>query len=341
MSISKSGLHDRLNRISHWDVNVSNLERSRQWYESTTPLRVIAQTSADQEFPSLGISGRFEGLMLKDKNLPNGSPMIHLVEWKDPKPVGTPYESQGNVGWYRIVPVVEDIEQTRQMVIDQGSEPFAPTTAAMVNINPAAPDMDYRVFAVHDPDGITVEFGDKITMGPTASPQTPAVVAHNTSDVDKYISFYLDTLGLDFLQGSQTKGPVPNVYSPIGGETEFDGAFFGIRGGGTVFFDWLEWSDSRELSTPYDHPNHLGIMRCVIEVDDIDAAHEVLKNSPWSATHNIVLGPPEEWNYGDQWGVRKVLNFTDPEGVGFQLVQQMSSPLAGLHPYGYDSFPTP
>src|SRR5216683_5540318 len=38
------GLHDRLNRISHWDVNVTDLGRSRSWYEATTTLRVVAQT---------------------------------------------------------------------------------------------------------------------------------------------------------------------------------------------------------------------------------------------------------------------------------------------------------
>src|SRR5713101_6280006 len=61
------GLHDRLNRISHFDVNVSNLERSRARYEATTPLRAFSKTVCHQAFPSLGISrGRFEGYLLKN-----------------------------------------------------------------------------------------------------------------------------------------------------------------------------------------------------------------------------------------------------------------------------------
>jgi hypothetical protein len=32
------GLRNRLNRISHFDLNVRDLERSRQWYEATTVL---------------------------------------------------------------------------------------------------------------------------------------------------------------------------------------------------------------------------------------------------------------------------------------------------------------
>lgn len=146
------GLHDRLNRISHWDVNVTDLGRSRSWYEATTTLRVVAQTRASQGFPSFGIeSGSFKGYLLKDTELPRGVPMIHLVQWENPTPVGTPYRSQANVGWYRICPIVEDIEATRAVVIAQGSKPFAPTTRAKVCFYPGTREIDYRVFTVHDP----------------------------------------------------------------------------------------------------------------------------------------------------------------------------------------------
>ena len=191
MANRADGLHDRLNRISHWDVNVTDLERSRSWYEATTTLRVVARTKALQSFPSFGIgSGSFTGYLLKDANLPRGVPMIHLVEWQNPTPVGMPYRSQANVGWYRICPIVEDIEAARGAVIAQGSEPFATTTRAKVSFNPGSREVDYRVFTVHDPDGVAVEFVDKVVMGPSAFPQVPATVAHNTADVEKYFPFY-------------------------------------------------------------------------------------------------------------------------------------------------------
>ena len=231
MANRAGGLHDRLNRISHWDVNVTSLERSRFWYEATTTLRVIARTKASQSFPSLGIeSGSFKGYLLKDVNLPRGVPLIHLVEWEKPAPVGMPYHSQANVGWYRICPIVEDIEATRAAVIAQGSEPFAPTTRAKISFNPGSREVDYRVFTVHDPDGVAVEFVDKIIIGLGAFPQVPATVARNTADVGKYFPFYQELLGLDFIQGVQTQGKVPNVYAPDGGDSGFTGAFFAVRG---------------------------------------------------------------------------------------------------------------
>jgi hypothetical protein len=71
MANRADGLHDRLNRISHWDVNVTDLERSRSWYEATTTLRVVSRTKASQSFPSFGIeSGGVEGYLLKDAKLP-------------------------------------------------------------------------------------------------------------------------------------------------------------------------------------------------------------------------------------------------------------------------------
>ena len=46
------------------------------------------------------------------------------------------------------------------------------------------------------------------------------------------------------------------------------------------------------------------------------------------------MGGIEEWDFGPQWGIRRVLNFKDPEGVAFQLVEQSVSRLGVLHPYG-------
>ena len=75
-------------------------------------------------------------------------------------------------------------------------------------------------------------------------------------------------------------------------------------------------------------------MRCAIEVDDLDAAHEILKRSTWAQQYPILMGGIEEWDFGPQGGVRRVLNFKDPEGVAFQLVEQPGSRLGVLHPYG-------
>lgn len=63
---------------------MADLERARAWWETTTPLRMVAETSADQAFPSLGIArGRFEGYMLHPE-----LPPMRDVAFTTPDPEG-------------------------------------------------------------------------------------------------------------------------------------------------------------------------------------------------------------------------------------------------------------
>ncbi|MGD9696766.1 MAG: VOC family protein [Thermoleophilia bacterium] len=331
--VNTGGLHDRLNRISHWDLNVSDADRSRKWYEKHTELKVVCETSSHQDFPSLGITdGRFRGWLLKDPHQAGGFPMIHLVEWIDPAPVGQPYLSQANVGWYRLCPGVRDVAKARKKLEADGFQPFAPTTDTMAAFHPDIPAIPYKVFGVHDPDGITLEYVE------FDNPQVPVLIANNTADCDAHIGFYLDVLGLDFLQGTQTAGTVPNVYSPLGGDTELTGAFLGMRGETRTFFDWLQWTESVEYPTPYQEPTHLGIMRCTLEVDDLDRSYDALLDAVGGKGEKISLSEPEVWDFGPGFGAHRVINLTDFEGTRFQLIEQQESPFAGLHPLG-DPFP--
>jgi hypothetical protein len=127
----------------------------------------------------------------------------------------------------------------------------------------------------------------------------------------------------------------------------FEGLFWTPRGDDRVTYDWLTFADTRSTySTPHREHNHRGIIRSAIEVDDVSACFEILKNSSWNENGSIVLGQPEEWNYGPEFGTRTVLNFKDPEGVYFQLIQQATPPTGKnyphgsevLHPYGVGAF---
>lgn len=338
MASGKRGIHDRINRVSHWDVNVTNLERSRLWYEKTTTLRVVASTTASQDFPALGITkGSFKGYLLRDSTKGAGYPIIHLVEWQNPLPVGKPNLSHGHVGWYRIVPVVQSIAATREAVMQQGSKPFAETTEAALQLSPNMPVLDYRVFTTHDPDGIAVEFSQADILHDLA-PACPYTIAHNTANVEKNLPFYLEVLGLDVQTTVQSPHLVPNVYSPNGGQTGLTGVFFTIRNNNSYMLDWLQWTDSPKYPTPYPEANHVGIVRCAIEVDDVDAAYQILRELSGSPRHTFKMGEPEVWDFGQEFGARKVLNFQDPEGVGFQLIEQPQQPQkVDLHPWGVGS----
>ncbi len=320
-----TSLHDRLNRILHFDVNVTDLERSRAWYEAVSPLRVVSETRCDQVFPSLGLaSGAFRGYLMRDATQVGEYPMIHLVQWLDPAPAGRPYEHHSQVGWYRIVSVATDIHAVRAAVQAAGSEPIAETTDRQQQFHAGVPAERYRVFAARDPDGIAVEF----SAADARPARTPIVVAHNTADAERFLPFYTHTLGLEFMQGLQVPGPMPNVYSPGGGTTQHDGALMALRGDRRVMFDWLQWAP-RVPGTAYAEPSHVGIMRCALEVDDLRASYAALAGSEWHRSGQITVHEPETWDLGPA-GELEVVTFTDPEGVGFQLVQQPPWPNATL-----------
>ena len=96
-----------------------------------------------------------------------------------------------------------------------------------------------------------------------------------------------------------------------------DGAARGRR----VMFDWLQWAP-RVPGAAYAEPSHVGIMRCALEVDDLRASYAALASSAWSRSGQITVPEPETWDLGPS-GALEVVTFTDPEGVGFQLVQQL------------------
>ncbi len=329
---SDRGIRNRLNRVSHWDVNVSDLERSREFYEATTMLEVVGETAADQAFATFGFErGRFRGYLLQDPTQTETFPMLHLVQWLSPTPVGTPYRSHTNVGWYRICPLVDDIDRARETVIAHGGAPFTETTDRPIQLHPDVPPSSYRVFTCHDPDGVAVEWVGHATR----DRRGPVTIAHNTANVRRSLPFYVDTLGLDFVRGLQTPAPAPNVYSPGGGVTTHDGALLTVRGDDRVIFDWLEWDLSPQNPEPYPLPHHLGVQRMALEVDDLDVAHRTLCDSSWARSGEITVGAPELWQLGGRLGDVRVVNFTDPEGVGFQLVEQAPFPHASLDPYGF------
>jgi len=340
-----TSIHQHLNGFSHWDMNVADRDKSRAWYEATTGMRMFAETSSDQAFPSLGIAhGRWKGYMMKDELSAPPAPMIHLVEWETPAVVGTAYQYASNVGWSRLAQIVADTATARAAVEAQGSKPFFNVPPYY---NPPAwpggPRIYYDSFCVRDPDGVINQFAKGGQFVSVASAAKLVAVASATANDDLHAPFYAELLGLDAGGALQTSAPWRNIYDETGGYGLFEGVGWVPRGDTRVGYDWLEWEVSRQHPTPYKEPNHRGIIRSSIEVDDIEACYDILRRSWWNRKYNIVLGPPEEWDFGPGFsGKRTVVNFKSEEGVYFQLIQQAPQaalPAGANYPNGLSIFP--
>jgi catechol 2,3-dioxygenase-like lactoylglutathione lyase family enzyme len=308
------GLRAHVNRFSHLVINVSDLERSREFYEATFPVTAVARTNGPaQAYPSLGLKqGRFDGYVLRDSQA-YPSRAIHLVEWKEPKPTGKPYGVFFNLGIYRTSALTKDIQASYQTVLAAGGVPWGPPSNIIIT-----PDGGGVIsFGYKDPDGATLQYLEDPTL------VGPAVTFHeniNVRSLRRSFAFYQDVLGLDYIFRRIATAPQPATSGAIGvgtdGDFFFDAPFFGHRADQRNPVDLLEWEIPKPVGQPYKSPFNLGIVRLALEVDDIHEAHEKLVQIGLKG-----VSRPEEWDMGD-FGTRQVLIFRDPDGTFLELIQR-------------------
>lgn len=326
--LDKFGLRKYVNRIDRVIANVTDLERSKEFWENFTSVRAYARTtSPKQAFNNLGISsGQFDGYLMQDPW--GGNPCsLHLVQWKTPKPVGMPYKSPFHVGWYRACIADRNTRRWYKKLVAAGVKPWSKP----LPFAPAANVPGTITWGFPDPDGLTIEYHEP----PGTRLPTFTHMASTTADVDGTRPFYTDVLGLD-LFSRFSFCPTPNTLGPDGGEAGFDFTFYHYRSDERFYLDKLIWTPERLVhGTPYDifrQPTHVGYVRVSLEVSDIDAAYALLRRAGLkrNGKHGVqarISGRPEEWDFGPEFGGRrKVVVFTDPEGVGFELIQEVPYP---------------
>jgi catechol 2,3-dioxygenase-like lactoylglutathione lyase family enzyme len=117
---SVRGIRAHVNRFSHNVINVSDLDRSVEFYEATFPVRRRCRIDGPaQGYPSLGIEhGQFRGWVLESRSnsWPPGDLTaearpreLHLVQWLSPPSTGAPYRDANNLGIYRQNSLVGDL----------------------------------------------------------------------------------------------------------------------------------------------------------------------------------------------------------------------------------------
>lgn len=327
---TRGGLYDRVNRISGMVCNVSDLERAKEFWEKWTPLRAYARTTTPrQSFRSLGIRrGRFDGYLMRDMWDPGilgGDQFaLHLVQWKDPAPVGKPYDSSRNPGWYRLGINTPDPLDLYNRLVAGGVSPYAPPQT-----NPPPPLQPISGFGYPDPDGITIQ----VLKGRPGLPDRVDHPAAPTVDVQRSWELYRDVIGLRLgLRASSC--PIPNPWDRHGGSGSWEAVLLASRGGSPVFLDIVQFGgDARVEGMPYASPVNLGYAQIQIEVDDMRASYDILRRLERRRGADFRLaGPPEVWDLGPEVGERTNLVFYDWMGIRYQLVEAVPNPPEWNHP---------
>ena len=336
-----TGIRGHVNRFSHVVINVSDLERSVEFYEKTLPVQRVTRINGPrQDYQGLDIAGgKFDGWVLENKKdtAPPGEfiaefppRLIHLIEWKTPTPIGEPYREANHVGIYRQNALVNNLDAAYANVLANEGRPYAEPSSIVLTPN----DFSVVVFAYRDPDGSTLEM--IAVDDPKGESDYPGMMHHcnlNVTNLEKSYKFYRDVIGLDLtvylapdkLQpvsngslGDCLRNPDGMLYAGEG--MQFAATLMGVRSDSRNPIDVLQWGVPAPYGSPYEAANCLGIIRVGLEVDDIDAAHARLKLAGLSG-----IGPIETWDMGD-FGERKVVIFKDPDGIMLELTEHIPIP---------------
>ncbi|TDJ62883.1 MAG: hypothetical protein E2O36_04095 [Proteobacteria bacterium] len=335
------GLRGHINRFSHVVINVSDLDRAVEFYENTLPVQRRERINGPaQAYRGLGIErGEFAGWVLENKKdvSPPGdfgaefpARLMHLIQWKSPKPTGTPYLEANHVGIYRQNSLVTNLDDAYANVLANGGRPYGEPSWIILT-----PDgFGVTVFAYRDPDGNTLEMiGAEDPDGKIAYPGMMHHCNLNVRNLERSYKFYRDTLGLDLTVYLAPTELQPVTNGSLGdslrnadgsaftdGQMRFAATLMGVRSDSRSPIDVLEWAVPKPYGEPYRSPTNLGIMRVAFEVDDIEAARARLL----LAGHSSV-GPVETWDMGE-FGERKVVIFPDPDGIMLELIEQLRLP---------------
>lgn len=145
-------------RLSHININCSDLDRSSDWYRrvlGVTPIAGRAEPppasgagfgfSGDCDYRAdfLAVGGRADALILD------------LLEWKTPKPVGRPLEQANHLGLFRMAFMVDDARASCAELDRLGVAHSGP---CLLEMGPDVP-IEGGLYAVffRDPDGTCLE----------------------------------------------------------------------------------------------------------------------------------------------------------------------------------------
>lgn len=326
-ALPAASLRDRINRIAYVVINVTDLERSRAFYEAVTPLRVVARLDASlQAFPGLGIAeGEFTGYVMEDGT--GRSVQIQLVEWKTPKPVGRHYSCFWHIGLAKIAILT----------------PSAPAKLAQLKklgIRPTNAVIQRGYTSIIDPDGVVISFpglsmeplldGDDPRRSERLQHVNPAV-----TDVRRSMRFYGETLGLDLDVESMPCEPTPSSQGPGSDISQWDSHLYIARGDGRFRVDLSQFhhpAPGPETSAPFAEAYHVGISRIGFEVDDVDACEAILRQTDPVCGAPGPMVPVETWDLGCDVGKKRMLCFRDPDGIRLELVEKVEvKPLERCH----------
>lgn len=316
-------------KVSHLTVNVSDLDRSVEFYEKAYPVTRAETIEMDAQ-PLLGLGvaqGRFRARMMRDAQTFQGRGLL-LVQWLHPSPSGVPYRSANNIGYYRHHAQASrtGLQARYDDVVAAGGRPYGPPRSIEI-----APGLVINAFGFRDPDGTTLEWIGPMEPNPEAPVDFLSAYNANCRDLPSAHAWYRRVLGLRYTARLNAPHPQPmscgslgdSLQNPDGssydGLMAFDATILNPWPDGRNAVDLLEWTMPAPFGDAYADATNLGTQSVTYEVNDVDHVQHKLVRLLDEPQRHIVHGV-EEWDLGEL-GRRRVLNIVDPDGIRIQFMQ--------------------
>ena len=142
-------------RLIHVNVNCSDLAVSSPWYQEVLGFEIQSTSRPGPvSGEAFGLSGKVE--WQADFLCPPGDPrfIIDLLEWKEPTPVGRPYDRANHLGLYRMAFLVSDIHACHAELVRLGVDTSPPV---FLDMGPEIPVDGVWALFFPDPDGTCLE----------------------------------------------------------------------------------------------------------------------------------------------------------------------------------------
>lgn len=247
---------------------------------------------------------RSVGSFVYDRRGPRTSPAIEVQGWYDPAPVGEPSVDPLEVGIKALGFAVPSVDTALATLTGMGCSVIAQGESAL----------DKRYATLLDPRQITLELTEDPSLDEADSQMHHLRIT--VGNLEESLPFY-DMLGFDLLErGALTDGAFAGVSGDV------DAEFARLRLPDEPFeLRLIQWTNPAGHGRHYAEPNHAGIFRAALAVDDTRASYDLM-----CANGAVFDRPPMDVELSgtpvpDMW----ITFISDPNGIPYEFVQRPRS----------------
>jgi catechol 2,3-dioxygenase-like lactoylglutathione lyase family enzyme len=257
-----------------------------------------------QDLLGLGRDAISGAAFVYDSRGPRASPAVEIQKWVDPSAVGTPRQEPTAVGLHALGFAVGDLESAADSLQRLGC----------TVLGSAPSPFGSRWTALRDPTGVTIDLVEEPSMPPSVSRLRH--VRATVIDLARSVRWY-QGLGFEFVDRRAVD----------------DGSFLGYRR--QIRADvvrlrlpdepfellLMQWRWPRSRGRHYTAPNHAGLYRVALCVDDTRATYEAMSAAGWTFDR-----PPVEVKLaGTSVPAMWICFLSDPDGIPCEFVERPRS----------------